>query len=225
MYRVNKKTKYRNWIVPLLLLVAVASLLFGAGVWIKNDVGTVITKQDGASIRHVGTGEGKVTFDEPYFKITTPSDWKLYQKSASPLTYYFKNTKKNADDRNLVLYVDADTKSYAVNRVLPVSADGKKLVTGEISDTCANFAGPGADSAQEAQSQADVIARWQNVSFLCDLSHANRNAIGLSSSEGINTVTLKGRTGAHSYFLLYTDHNIRPDFSLVDEIFSSLEAK
>ena len=222
MYKVNRRTKYKNRIVPVLLIIALGSLGFAVWLWIQNDITFKSPQQPDVITSTVNGIQNEKTFDEQLFKITTPGDWELYQRSTNPTIYYFRSTAKHIDQRTLVIYIDAQTETYAVNRVFPVTPHGKKFITGDLSDVCSNFVG----SADDSRRNQNIKAWWQKVPFVCDMGNTNRNSIGTSSKEGVNTVTLTGpETGKHAYFLIYTDHNSKPDFNLANRIISSLEAK
>jgi hypothetical protein len=229
MYKIGKRKRFRKRLTFVVAMAVIASISFGVwGLLVHDSRGVVVSSDDRLITRQVSADKTvKVVIDEPLFRLELPNDWVLYKKEDKPSkVYYFKATQKNAGDRNLAIYIDADTKTYAVNRVVPVVAQNNKLGVGQMSDNCTQFTGTGAPSAQAAQSQQDTVARWQNIAFLCDLSHANRNAIGVSSSEGVNQVTLNGETGgSHRYFMLYTDHNDRPDYAIFNELLASFKAK
>jgi hypothetical protein len=95
-----------------------------------------------------------------------------------------------------------------------------------MSDVCLTFTGAPASSAQTAQSLPNQLAKWQGINFMCDLSNYNNNSVGTSSLQGINTVTLTGSTtGRHSFFFLYVDHNIQPDYSIFTNALKSFRVK
>lgn len=231
MYRIGKRRRFRKSTTFLGVLIVVGSISFGLWGLLMRDVKGVVVSSDDRLIttRVAGATTDEVVIDEPLFKLNLPGDWVLQKKDDRPVkAYYFKSAKGGLGDggRTLVLYIDGQAGVYSMNRVVPVSAQGNKLSLGQISDNCAQFTGPGASSAQAAQSLPDTVARWQNISFLCDLSHVNRNATGISSAEGMNYVSVIGPSGAtHRYFMLYTDHNDQPDYTIFNGILTSFEAK
>lgn len=215
----------------IILFFAIVFCLAGYGLYsfYLADTKEVISNNDLSTTRVNDDREALATFNQKYFSISLPRDWQLYKADEEDHrnAYYFKSTKKNNDGRNLVVYLDYDTNSYAVNKVLPVSANNNLLSVGQISDTCANFVGTGNNvNAQADQKLPDTVAKWQNISFLCDLSHANRNAVGTSSIDGINKVIVQGSGGEkHTYFFLYTDHNNVADYTLLVNALKSFQAK
>lgn len=215
----------------IIIFLGIFLIMAGYGVYsfYVADTKEVISNNDLSTTRVNDDREALATFNQKYFSISLPRDWQLYKTDEEALrsVYYFKSTKKNNDGRNLIVYVDSDTSSYAVNKVLPVSANNNLLSVGQISDTCSNFVGTGNNvNAQADQKLPDTVAKWQNISFLCDLSHANRNAVGTSSIDGINRVIVQGSSGEkHSYFFLYTDHNNVADYTLLVSALKSFQAK
>jgi hypothetical protein len=230
MYRIGHRARYRNGLTIVAGCIIIVSIGFGIWGLLTRDVrGVVITGDNQAITTQVaGDSTDDITIDEPLFTMKLPKDWVLNKKDQTPnLVYYFKATKKYADSRNLNIFIDDSSADlFAVNRMVPVTGLDNKLSVGQVSDNCAQFTGTGTPSAQAAQSQKDTVARWQGVSFLCDLSHVNRNAVGISSGEGINQVTLTGASGQkHRYFLVYTDHSDQPDYSIFNDALASFEAK
>jgi hypothetical protein len=230
MYRIGHRARYRNGLTIVAGCVIIASIGFGIWGLLTHDVrGVVITGDNKVIATQVaGDNTDAIIIDEPLFTMKLPKDWVLNSKDQAPSpAYYFKATKKYADSRTLNIFIDNSSANlFAVNRMVPVASLDNKLSVGQVSDNCAQFTGTGAASAQAAQSQKDTTARWQGVSFLCDLSNVNRNAVGTSSSEGVNQVTLTGPSGQkHRYFLIYTDHSDQPDYSIFNDALASFEAK
>lgn len=210
----------------MLVLVVIASIGFGAWGLLSRDVGRTVVNSDDQVITSYVAGESadQLIIDEPLFKMTLPGGWKLEKKDETPRkVYYFRLVEESASNggKTLVMYIDGTMDVYPVNRIVPVSAQGSKLSVGQVSDTCSQFTGPGGNSRS-----GTTIAKWQNISFMCDLSHMNRNAIGISSADGVNQVAITGaKGGTHRYFMIYTDHNNRPDNNAFTKILSSFEAK
>lgn len=205
-----------------------AGLLYGLYVFFKQDTEDTISNNEAVVSQVEDSRMAKLTFNQQDFTIATPANWALYKKTESPdsKVYYLKSTEKNVA-RTLVIYVDADTKSFAVNKTIPVSVAGSKLSVGQVSDTCSNFVGQtSGQTALQSQKQPDTLAKWQNITFLCDMSNVNRNAIGISSTDGLNTVGVAGKSSIkRNYFFIYTDHSNTADTALFVEILRSFEAK
>jgi hypothetical protein len=209
-------------VAVILLLVAVAT-----GWYIESHSGTTIIHNPVAKTTYVTTANTPVqTFSETDFTIQLPTDWKFIGQTTGPYNFYtWQDTTKYEDNRILDLYVDT-IPGTAVSRLQPVSADGNRLQIGTMSDVCLTFTGAPASSAQTAQSLPNQLAKWQGINFMCDLSNYNNNSVGTSSLQGINTVTLTGSTtGRHSFFFLYVDHNIQPDYSIFTNALKSFRVK
>lgn len=209
-----------------MVLVVFASIGFGIWGLLSRDVGKKVVNSDDQVITSFVAGESsdQLVVDEPLFKMILPSGWKLEKKDETPRkVYYFRLTEESAANggKTLVMYIDGAMDVYPVNRIVPVAAQGNKLTVGQVSETCSQFTG-GGNTAR----QGSTLARWQDVPFMCDLSHLNRNAIGISSADGANQVAVTGaKGGTHRYFMIYTDHNNRPDNNAFVRILNSFEVK
>jgi hypothetical protein len=144
-------------------------------------------------------------FQEATFAFDAPKDWKLERALHSPFTQYtYHATKKHASNRTLNIYVDYVPPDMTLNRIIPLKANGKKLTLGPTSPDCKSLK-PGANQT----------ATWHHVSFPCDTTSVNRNALGT------NAVQLAG----HRYFFLYIDHNIHPKDRIFTGILQSFRAR
>ena len=163
------------------------------------------------------------SFDEAGFEIELPSDWKLVTHLDQPYNlYHFQGSAKDSVGRILEVYKDTIPVNFAVNRVQPIEASGGKVAAvGGVSENCADFTkGPGTLGTTGAP------AKWQGVSFLCDLDNVQRNVIGTSTLGGVNRVTVKGQTGTpHQFFFTYTDHSINPNYATFYGVLDSFSAK
>jgi hypothetical protein len=230
MYRFGRRlAPWHNYQKRALTMVIMALLVIAVivGWYIDNNSGTTIIHNAGAKTTTVNNKPSVQTFNETVFTIQLPNDWKLINHSISPYDIYtWQDTTKYQDNRNLNLYVDTIPTTLAVSRLQPVTAEGDLLQLGELSDTCINFTGSPVSSAQAAQSLPNQVAKWQGINFICDLSDYNNNSIGTSSQQGVNTVTLTGpTTGRHSFFFLYTDHNISPNYTIFSDALLSFRVK
>jgi len=209
-------------VVAILLLAAII-----AGWYIDSHSGTTIIHNSVAKTTFVSATNTPVqTFNETDFTIQLPNDWKFIVQTTGPYHFYtWQDNAKYEENRILDLYVDT-IPGTAVNRLQPVSAEGNRLQVGKLSDDCLTFTGPPVSSAQAAQSLPNQLAKWQGINFMCDLSNYNNDAVGTSSPQGINTVTLTGpATGKHSFFFLYVDHNIQPDYTIFTNALESFRVK
>lgn len=172
--------------------------------------------------------ESKLTIDEQLFTMQLPGDWKERTRSTTNLQRFitWNATKKNEDARELTLYIDAIPPNFAVNRLMPVTVQGNSLLPGDISDNCATFTGDGSASARDNATRPDTPARWAGIDFICSLATIVDNKVGVGALGGINQVKLKGSQGGeHTYFFLYTDHTIQPNYVILTDALKSFQVK
>ena len=101
-----------------------------------------------------------------------------------------------------------------------VSAKDAGMDHENVSDNCATFT-PATNAATGVST-----GKWQGTNFLCDEGNYERDVVGTASAQGINTLTLTGSTtGSHKVFLVYTNNNINPDFSVLYGILESFKLK
>lgn len=166
--------------------------------------------------------------DELTYTMKLPSDWEEVGRfdATNQKGVRWQSTKAKFDNRYLTVYVDVIPLSKPVNKLLPIESIGSKLRHGEISDNCAKYTPGGLVDANSALKSKPIIAKWEEVEFLCDLPKVFDNVVGTSSKDGINRVSVKGQNkGLHTYFFEYTDHNIHPDYEIFIDIIESFEAK
>lgn len=223
MYRLGERPQKRTNLLLLGLMFLSIIGLLGGGVWYLSRNSSKI-QNPGVVVRSVSDTNGpNQAFDESNFTINLPNDWRLEAKS--PTHYTWRSTKKDQDDRTLNLYFDQIPATLAVTRMVPVRAEGDHLFASSVSDDCSNFTGIGAGGAQ-SKGAAAAPAKWQGIDFVCDLSQPNRNAVGTSSADGVNKVTLSGKTsGHHALFFLYIDQNISPNYTIFYNALSSFRLK
>jgi hypothetical protein len=164
---------------------------------------------------------------EPTFTMQLPGDWKQTdsQDTSTVHSISWQATAKDADNRYLTIYIDTIPTTYAVNKELPVAAHGSQLTYGALSDNCSDFTPGGTTNAAIAETLKPVASVWQGVSFICNLPQFIDNQIGTGSSSGVNSVTLTGpKTGTHSYFFLYIDRNVNPDYTIIENALQSFRA-
>jgi len=70
-------------------------------------------------------------------------------------------------------------------------------------------------------------AKWQGIDFLCDQNNLERDVVGTSSLDGINTVSLNSPSGggAHKFFFTYTNQSINGDYSVFTDAVTSFKMK
>jgi hypothetical protein len=116
--------------------------------------------------------------------------------------------------------VDTIPTNIGVNRVLPVQGEGSRVIPTTVSDTCADFTG------DKVPGNQNTPAKWGGIDFLCDLANYERDVVGTSSSDGVNTVKVTGATtGTHQIFFTYTDNGATPDFTIFVNAVTSFRMK
>lgn len=222
MYRHGYKARqYRSrrpvWIGFGCLVLVVFGGLFLASKYLKPDTKV---SQAAPVVRKVTAGASAVKgFDEPSFELELPTDWKLVSHTDQPYNlYYFQGTTVASRSRILQVYQDTIPINFMVNRVQPIEANAEHIsAVGTVSDNCAEFTkGP------SVPGKPGTLAKWVNVDFLCDLDNYERNVIGTSAKGSLNSVSLKGPSGAeHKFFFAYSDQSINPNY---DTFYTALKS-
>jgi len=197
-----------TWTVLLVVALIVGGML-GTRHFLKAD--TKIGKPPAPVVNTVvAAGEPAKPFTEGIFTIDLPKDWIYIGRSHDTYqAYEFENTSGNKGVETLAVYVDTIPTNLGVNQVLPVEADGDSIVPTSVSGNCAGFTGNKVPGAQATP------AKWDNINFLCDLANYERNVVGTSSQNAINSVTLTGKTtGSHRLFFTYTDNGSEPNYQI-----------
>ena len=226
-YRKKRRLKKKwRWAVAIFLLcVLVIGGLIAYDIF-KNRAGQQTGEANITQLTYDDQGP-KMNINEPTYKMQLPGDWRethrTNNKTENSVTW--QATKPKEDNRFISVYVDTIPRNYAVNKLLPLEAVGSKLRRGEVSDNCAAYTAGGAIDADAASKSKVTLAKWEEVSFLCDLPRVFDNVVGTSSKEGVNIVGVTGeKKGKHNYFFVYTDHNIRPNYDILLDIVESFEA-
>jgi len=223
MYRLGHRSEaehhyVRRFFITLLVL-ALAAMLVG-WFFISRDSKTHITNTEPVTYSVGDKGNRLKHFNEGLFTFDLPSDWKKLRSGA---VYSYQSTKKYYDSRGLNIYVDEIPTALAVNRLLPVQVLDGRLDPDVTSENCSEFTSSG-DKAGAAR--ANVMAKWREVKFMCDLVNYNRNVTGTGSTAGVNTIVLSGSDGAqHKFFFTYTDHSSNPDYTIFVDMLKSFRIR
>jgi hypothetical protein len=212
--RGKKRRKWRKRLSWLIILLVIAGLISYAVVLILRELKPETTIKQATPIKTHVSYETKTTrYKEANFTIDILKDWKQIPRPAGHYqTYTWQTSDSGTDGQVLTIYEDTIPANFAVNRVLIVRGEGEHLVqTGTASDNCSKYT---RDSKASA-GQVGAAAKWQDVDFLCDQSNKQRDVIGTSSLDGVNTVIMKGPTaGQHKYFFSYASYNAaNPDYT------------
>ena len=227
-YRKKRKLK-KKWRFAVAIFVVLVVLIAGVIGWdiYKNRSQPQTGAAKITELTYDNKGP-KLTVNEPTFTLQLPGDWKEVGRMTTSEQHNitWQSTKAKEDNRFMTLYIDKIPHTLAVNKLLPLEAVGNKLRHGEISDNCAAYTEGGELDANSAAKAKDTPAKWEEVTFMCDLPKVFDNVVGTSSREGINTVSVVGKeAGKHSYFFTYTDHNVRPDYTFFTDIIESFAAR
>lgn len=228
MYRIGerRKNRRRQAVKTGLIVCGVLLAVFGMYSILRQFLQPdSVLKQSAAVTTSVDFKKATQKFDEPNFTIEIPSGWKqVPQQSGLYKTYAWQSNNMVTDGQLIEVYEDTIPVNYAVNRVLVVTGDGPNLsLGGTVSDNCLTFTqnniGP--------TTSLGTPARWQGVSFWCDQHNTQRDVVGTSSSEAVNTVTLTSDSGkgTHKYFFTYTNHAINADYTVFYNALNSFKFK
>lgn len=162
-------------------------------------------------------------FDSVGFTIDLPADWQQVARTEAPYNLVrFQSKDPNNNNRFLEVYQDTIPPDFPVNRVLALEPyENKVTVPGSVSENCKQFT-PG----KPAPGFQGVVAKWQNIEFVCDVTNFERSVVGTSSKGGINSVTVTNPAGEeHKFLFVYTDNAITPNFSLLYNALNSFAVK
>lgn len=228
MYRIGRRSKKRAkrkvWIFILIVILAIAGAVGYFIFRILQEPDETITTTQAITREYAPPqGEDIKEFNQDIFTITLPSDWVLKGHNDTPHNMYsYQATKKNADNRWLEVYIDRVPTDVAFNRLLPVIIESNKIVvTGSVSENCIEFTGPQGNPA--AAGVPALAAKWQGVDFMCDMSNYTRNVVGVGTVATKHNIALTGPTaGQHIFYFKYIDHNISPDYQILEKALESL---
>lgn len=225
MYRLGHQIKHHRLPYTILGLVIVAAVVAGVLVarhYVAQD--TVLTQSEPMT-RHISVDNDKVQrVEKDVFIVDLPAGWRAATNPGTPYTVYsWQGAKGEAAARRIDIYIDKLPVDLAVNRLLPVQVDEKRItLLGPVSDNCASFT----DNDAHAKGEASVAAKWYGVNFKCDVANYLRNVVATGSTEGINRLTLTGEAnGAHEVLLVYTDHSSNPDYTIFTNIVESFRIR
>jgi hypothetical protein len=223
MYTAFKRQRKHRVFAKFLLIVIPIFILIAVLVWFifirETKTESTSFSQSGSKVAYVKP-ETKV-FTTEHFVVTLPASWAFngkFNPYYNEVYYEYQNKLKNYDNRWLRVYVDVIPHNFALTRILPVWVSNNKLVSDgvdSISDECRTFSGApvlGSDTSNNAQTWS---AKWKDITFTCNMNKV-LNYTGTASINEKYGQTLINKNGKkHQYFLVYIDHNIRPDYNLL----------
>ena len=218
----HRAKRTRTW----LGLAVLALLVMGGGLLVKHWLQPTgqVSPTPSAKVTHVlADRAGPKYIDDNRWSFDLPSDWEAFTPPNFPPTAHsWRNTADNKGVRVITVYYDGAPANFAVNRVVPVLAEGAGLGNiGDVSDNCINFTNHTQPSPTDT-----VPAKWQNTNFVCDVGNHSRNVVGTASLDGLNIAKLTGpTTGAHSVFITFTDASASPNFGIFTAMLQSFQLK
>jgi hypothetical protein len=228
MYRVGERRKDRRrlairWGVGCVICIV---LLIGAFNVLKSLLKpNSIVHQSAAITTAVNYKTMTIKYNEPDFTIDIPNTWTVVPRPVGPYkSFTWQKSDHGTNGQQIEVFEDVIPVNFAVNRVLVAVGNQDRLSTDSAaSDNCLLFT----KNERTAASMVGVAARWRGVSFWCDQDNTQRDVVGTSSSEGINTVTLVSPSGkgSHKFFFIYTNHSVNPDYSVFYTALSSFRMK
>lgn len=232
VYRYDRTVKPHHYkfivifIIALLVMVVIGIVVF---IDMRNSESKTVSGPSNTVNQVLGDSIDRLIVDEELFTMELPGHWKEHARVKNKVENSIKwiATKAGEDNRYITLYIDSvPADRTAVNRLLPVKAEGQKLIYGEISENCASFTGGGTFNTNDAVKKTVTPAKWQGVDFLCNLPRVVDNETGTGSTDGLNSVYVTGpKGGRHSYFFVYTDRNIQPKGGVLLDAIESFRAK
>jgi hypothetical protein len=227
MYTVDKTRSRKKLFIQFVVAFTLffAAIIFAIWFFMIRTVGdsSANFSKEGNTYAVVEASYDEFTTDE--YRIELPKGWEFLGKK-NPTTeevyYEYQSKIENYDNRWLKVYVDVFPPAYPINQLLPIEPLNNKLKTGTMSGDCRSFEGAPKQGSGASQSQT-WQATWQGISFTCNTA-TQQNITGTASVQEGYGVTVSGSKGTHKYFFVYTDHNIRPQLSILTDAVKSFEA-
>lgn len=218
MYRIGRgvKKSSRRHIGRIVVVGLLAGIIAGAYwlyLFMQGSGDKPITPQAITREYAPPQTETHKTFDTPEFHMELPVDWVLKEHQTIPYNVYtYQAGEKTADNRWFDIYADNVPSAKAVNRLQPaVFTESGLMATGQISDNCYELAGNKPAAAQT----------YMGISFTCDVQDYTRNVVGVGVAGKGTTVAL----GGHKFVITYTDHNVRPNYQILEDMLKTFSVK
>lgn len=225
----RRKARKHLWVGILVLLL----IGFGIGtafiIRALSNSGTEISMPEPITREYAPLEDNAKEFDQEEFTIKLPQDWRLksHEQSEGRNLYQFQSTEKHKDNRWLEIYVNSKPQEKAFNRLLPLTIDSNQIiVVSSVSDNCTAFTGSQGANKPSETGEPILPAKWQGVSFLCDMANFTRNVVGVGTEQSGHELTLRGQTkGETTFYVVYIDHSISPDYQILERALESIEVK
>ena len=214
------------FVVTFLIVGIIGGLVF---LDLRKNQSKEVAGESHTVVQALDDNTNRLSINQPTYTMELPSDWKQidHQDTRYEHSTTWQASKTREDNRYLKVYIDIIPAKQSVNRLVPLSLNATKdgLSIGDVSPACHTFTQGSSQNAGTAQSLLDAPAKYQNIDFICDRARITDNEVGTGSTEGVNTITVKGPSGTHKYFFLFTDHNIQPNYSIFYDALKSFKAK
>ena len=216
----KKSNRRRNIILFIVILIVIILVLVGVYI-VKKYIhpNTKISGSKGQTTAYNGAAAGQLkTYSANDFSFQMNSGWTEMSIKNSAYNIYQWQTGEGAKFQTIQIFEDTIPANFAVNHVLIVQANMNHLTAvGAPSDNCANFT-----NGHITSTQVGYPAKWQNISFNCDLNNTVRDTVGTSSLTAVNSVTMVSPTNAHhSFFFLYTDYAVQGNYGDFQQLINS----
>lgn len=198
-------------------------IMFGIYLFINYRTTTTTIRQSQPSTKEYTSKNGvsSMKINTEFYTMQLPNDWK--QLSVNKDSRYSSTEwqmQSGGKNRWLTLYTDRLPTDTAFNRILPVTIKDNTITAGILSDNCSNF------TTKISDTNLKTPSKWQKANFLCDLSNATDNVIGVSDRSSGTALSLTGTTkGTHTYMFVYTDRGIPEDETPLTLALQSLRTK
>lgn len=231
MYRIGRKdkkhTKRKVWLVIVAFLILCACAIGYIAYSVLGEEDEVISTTKSITREYAPPqGEDIKEFTQDTFKVTLPADW-VFKGTHNIVNhiYSFQATKKNGDNRTLEIYVDNVPTDRAFNRILPVVIEENRIkATGSVSDNCTEFTGLNNIDPNKT-TEAIIASKWQGVEFKCDVANKVLNVVGVGTTTTGTNIAISNPSGVkRTFYFLYIDHNINPDYKILEDALESLVA-
>jgi len=208
----KRKRRRITWLVIILIIILLLLLL---GLWARSYFRPQTTiNQAHAQSSKVTFNSATKHYDEPDFGIDLPATWHAVPRPIGPYqSYSWQSSDQVTNGQVIEIFEDTIPTNFSVNRALIVNGEVNHLsLEGGASDNCAQYTKP----VHTTPNQVGVQAKWQGVDFLCDQGNTQRDVIGTSSTDGVNTVILLNQTTGkkHKFFFTYSDYSQNPDYTI-----------
>src|SRR5262249_35013269 len=133
----------RKLIVACILLALIVGSVFGIRLLLHTlQPHTTLIQAKANTYYYSADNEAKQHIKNNTFTTDLPASWQPFPShSVGNTVFSWRGTKKDDNARYIEIYIDAIPATLAVNRLLPVQANGDRIsLIDTTSDNCANFA-------------------------------------------------------------------------------------